>query len=782
MATSASSPLASSLTSGSVSFSRPSLKDHYSITILPRIADLNLSDRVTIPNLTSTLNDSNILDLGISKSIISSYIIKPTPKLVWSYALSPSSIIDCMDVSSESNNNDEDYSNQKFKYYIIGISDRRTHKVLLVQRNQNDQNETKSFELKVSHKVIDIKFFNNGKSIIVVYANGLIESYNLQIEEEDISLIKKAEELATSIKRKSEIIFHQFIDDISIKDKSDSSFILLITKTNDSLQYILVSYSSSRILEINSVTTALPSSLLKFAYVNGYIYQLNLSNFDITSVNIISFKQEKTVSINSLIHSSTSEIAFYAPSVDRLIISVNNKIYLINFKFESLLDTFVSKSSSSSEANPDRVYINQVLRVKGQSLNTVNSTVIYSYLKNKDKNVYLSVINLNVGLNKLNECLGKSLHNIRQPDAEFRGMVNLISDKFDAESKELSKELSEVYSHLKLYSKEKNFSSWERILIPYMKNESWESIKKSLNKPHKKNAKDPYVSNGAANTNGKIYNFKEFDVENDRIIDIDFIKKILLLIFKFHDDNKVEYIDIEFVPEYTLIYLLTNPLFPQEFTKGILQLFSESFQLTLLRQCIISCPNLTVSELLQQLVMGNNNADIFQDLINRLIDGFSTVEITKEFKLLVESNINDVKLDQLLNQLLQVEKNPKIWYLIEIIVDVGGLFNWTEETIEKLHELIELKIKALMANSYNLTLVNQVLLSQQPKPKKKSGKKTVTAAKSVIGDIISTSAQQQVQLDSILTIANASNNKHLDNPTIEISKKIPNYSVDRLIL
>ncbi|KAK6460164.1 U3 small nucleolar RNA-associated protein 8 [Scheffersomyces coipomensis] len=774
-----SSMSSSSSSSNASSLSHPSLTDHYPVTILPRISDLTLSNRVSIPTLSSSINESNIIDFGISKSIISSYIIKPTPKLIWSYALSPSCVVDCMDV----------YQIDNIKYYLIGITDRKLHKIVVIKRGIID-NETKAFEVKVTTKIINIKSIEQGKSLMVIYEQGTIEKFNLDIDDEgDIVIESSKLELTTSIKRKSTIIFNQFINDLL----SDKSLILLISHHQSSLQYTLVSYSSTQILEINSFITPSTTSALKFSYVNGFIYNLNLESLTISSINIGNFKLEKSISINSLISTPSKDvdnIAFFSPSIDRLIISINNKIHLINFKFESLLDTFISKSSSSSETNPDKVFINQVLNVKGQSLNTVNSIIVYSYLKNKDKNVYLSVINLNVGLNKLNECLGKSLKNVKQvqeqeqENEQFTGLINLINDNFDIESNQLSQELSEIYHQLKTFSGEKNLSQWERVLIPYLKNESWESIKKSINKPHKKGKSSNVIPNGTTNlSNGsKIYNFKEFDVENDRIIDINFIRQILLLIFKFDTNHKIEYKQSDFIPEYTLIYLLTNPLFPDEFTKGLLQLFNKSSQITLLRQSIITCPNLTVIELLEQLINGDNNKDIFQDLINRLIAGFSTIEITKKFKYLIESHINeDFKLDQLLNKLLLVEKNYKIWYLIEIIIDVGGLFNWSESTIEKLQQLIEIKINSLMANSYNLTLVNQVLLSPTSHTKKQHIKSKGNK-KSKEGDIISTNVQQQAQLDSILTIANIANNKHLDNPSIEISKKVPNYSIDKLIL
>lgn len=739
--------------------SRPSFEDLYPLLTLPRIPDLGLADKVVIPPITSI--DSTIIDLGISKSIISSYIIKPTPKLIWSFALSPTSVVDCMDVINQDST----------KLYVVGITERKKHKLLLIEKKEateqvaedvqdaleEGQSGVTSIDLKLDAKVKSVKFYNNGHSIVVLYENGNVEL----VKHEDHTLTKSSIKYTHTTKKSSaqRLIFSHYINDLEVNpDGSEKNLLLLVFGSKGQVIYKLISLNfNTAFLEINS-STVNTKDIAAIAYNSGYLYQLNLTTKTITSISIVNFSTIKSISVDSLIDGE-SEISLLAPSVDRLLLSVNNKIHLINFKFASLLDTFESFSNSM----PNKVLISQAVKVPATTAKNSNSMVCFLNLKNKENNVDLNVININLGTNKLSECLNKSIE--KPKESSFQGLINVIEENFETESKKSSKELHEIYTTLSDLSKANDVNKWERILIPYLKNETWSSISKSITKPIK--------------TNQKVYQFREFDVENDRIVDIKFIKQVLLLIFKVEDDQ-VKFISEEFVPEFTIIYLLTNPIFPVELTNGLLKLFNDTNQITLLRQAIITCPNIQVSELLIQLVheTSNNDNQIFEDLINRLINEFSGGEITKKLKLLIEqrnkSNISAINLESLMSRLLTIKNNNNSWYFLELVIDVGGLFNWSLDTVDKLNQLVESKVNALIENSYNLTLTNQALLINQPLSKKKAKK-----VKKVDSDIITNN--QQVQLDSILSIKNNSDRKMVDDSSMVISKKIPSYSLEKLV-
>lgn len=82
----------------------PKLNDPFSLVELPRIADVPVEKRVVLPHSQKglTFQETDVIHLGMSKLIISSYVLKPTPKLVWSFPLSSSTIVDCMDVKDDS--------------------------------------------------------------------------------------------------------------------------------------------------------------------------------------------------------------------------------------------------------------------------------------------------------------------------------------------------------------------------------------------------------------------------------------------------------------------------------------------------------------------------------------------------------------------------------------------------------------------------------------------------------------------------------------------------------
>lgn len=711
----------------------PGLTESYPILTLPRIYDLSLSEKVVIPPLESP--DSSIIDLGISKSIISSYIIRPTPKLLWSFALSPTSIVNCMDVLQLKDS----------KIYAVGITDRKKQKLLLIKKSEDNTHQ--SYELIVQTRIIDVKIYENAEKIVVIYENGSIQL----IDNDQNILTLNPETLGLN---EDLVLYNEFIT------YSNDNLLIQVSISKKKLHYKIISLTNFKFIQINSKIIngdEKSNKKLIFSYNSQYIYQLNPINKTIESINIINFDIEKSISVDCLLSSDSNEIGMSSPSLDRLLLSNANKLYLINFKFNSLLYTFESKSSSSCP-NPDEILLKHVIPINGTSLNTSNTFAIYLNLKPKDNNVNVNIINVNVGLNKLNECLGKS---IIKPQQKFKGIVNLIEPDFVEQANEFGEELQEVYETLKTASIEQNLQKWERILIPFMKNESWESIKKSINKKSSKKN----------NLESKTYNFQEFDIDNDRIIDINFIKQVLLLIFQINEEENVEFVNENFVPEYTLIYLLTNPIFPIEFTFGILNLFNETNQEILLRQAIITCPFLSVIELLIQLVNPNISKEIFEDIINRLCNEFSTGEITKKFKQLIISKSINIDLDELLVKLFKLSNNINSIYLIEILIDVGGLFNLTMNTINTLNEFIENKISALMDNSYNLTLTNQALLLCDPKKLKKSKKKSHH-------DDITT---PQSQLSSILSMNNPTNDSNI-NSTIEISKRIPNYSIEKLII
>ncbi|KAI3402602.2 UTP8 [Candida oxycetoniae] len=739
--------------------SGPNLVNQYPITSLPRVNDVELSRKLVVSPIIS--HDTSIIDLGISKSMISSHLIKPSPKLLWSYALKPSVVVEAMDVVKSSNK----------KYYICSLSERRSAQLLLVE-TENDTTITtttttttggdgnfnistsKESKLKLHQKAIGVKFLSVSK-IAVVYVDGAVEIINLV---ENV-LSFAGNKIASSSEKEEEVIFNTFISDL------EQPLLLIVSKVlrSKKLNYKLISLDLQKpIFEAQMVQRDYQKEKEEekaaeenfvFAYIEGTLFQYR--NFHLESISIANFQTQNTILVSTLIDKQFP-VSIRAPAPDRILLGNADMIYLINVKFGALLSKFKSVSSSSNPV-ADIVYVNQVIPVKGQSQNTSNSVGFYLNLKNKDKNLYLNVIDINVGFNKLNECLGKALE--KPKEKKLHNLVELYDDDDDDDDgdgtvngghsiEKTNSELDEVYESLKEAQQAGDLHKWESILIPYLKNnKSWQDIKKNGDKQSKKN---------------KVYQYKEFEVENDRVVDVKFIESLFELLF---DTNPLSFKNSAFVPEYTLMYLLTNPIYPKLYAKGLIQLLDETKNKTLLRQAINTCLNIPLDDFLQQLLR-EKDATVIHDLINRVVLEFSTDKITTVLKKVIDGQDHSVDVIELINKLL-ASKTANNWILIEILISINGLFNWSEDDLKRLNRLVDISLKALEVNAYNLTLVKQIQLKKNQLAQIHNGKKSKNEINSSTSGLGLLSITDQTSLG----------NKKVDSL---VNSKVPLYSIETL--
>ncbi|KAI5968431.1 UTP8 [Candida theae] len=694
--------------------SSPHLTDQYPILSLPRVKEVSLSQKLAIPQLrqtdgstlSSSSSSSSVIDFGVSNSMLASYITKPSPKLIWSYSIKPTVSITCIDVWQ---------SSKARKLYVVGLAERKKSRILVVETD-NASTEDGSFSITTVNEkelslgkdsVVAVKFLSDTE-IVVVYQSGSVHIVKNEIE---LSI-------ATKFESEGNVIYSTFITDL------EDALLLTVSQSTSALTYNLVSITASRILPIQS-HQAKPLTAV-FTYNSGILYQYHDGVVD--SIAITNFHLQKTISVASIL--KTDElVSMTSPAPDRLLLGNANMIYLLNFKYEAILAEFKSVSSSSNPI-PDKVYVNQVVPVKGSSQSTQTTRAYYINLKNKDNNVYLNVIDVNVGLNKLSECLGKS---IEQSELTFSQVVDLYNNnKEEEEADTVADELDQVYQSLKQACDARDVNKWESILIPYLKtHKSWQEIKKSKPK-----------------TKTKTYQFKEFDVENDRIVDINFINSIFDLIFT---TNPLQFRDTEFIPEYTLMYLLTSPIYSKEHTTNLVQLLNDTGNTTLLKQAIKTCSNIPLGDLLVQFVI-TEDVDIFIALIDRIVDDFATAEITSSLKTVISQYSTDII--ALINKIISTSNN-KGWVIIEILVDINGLFNWSQENVSRLNQIIDEKLANMDINAYNLTLVDQVQLKRNQLKKNKD-----------------------VSANGVLTITDQTYlNKKVES---DLNEEIPLYSIERL--
>lgn len=725
----------------------PGLGESYSLTELPRIPDLRLPERVVVSQSQNAklYLSTETIDLGISKLIISSYVLKPTPKLCWSYPLSPSTVVDSMDV--------------KDSLYLVGLTERKKSKLLLIQRS-NDESVITA-EIKLSAPAQAVKF-SSSKNAYALLKTGELEFYTLDLGETlAMEKVPELPSLAETFTKSGQVVFHQFISDHKLKHTQDLLF-YICKNGSTKLSYRLIALDGAKSFELyqTSIPTSKSENLL-FAYNDGIVYKFDQKSKVISSCLLMNVAETiKSFSLEKIIGKTTAKSLFSlnAPSPERLLLSHNSLVFVINFKFESLLGEHTNNSHN-------QVYISFTLPVAGDSAESRSSFALYLNFEEKTKTCKLKLIQVDVGLNLLSESLGKSVHTILEGH-QWNGFPSLEGDNLESTNAEIVKELESVYGTLLKDKSKKNTSAFNTHVIEYLKNSSIEKK--------------------------KAYKFSSV---TDRVVDAKFIESILALVFEIDDSKSVQIIDPDFLPEAALSYLFTHPLYPATYAKGLLMLMSQLNQPELLRQAIDNCVGLTIEELTGELInlveltdeMDLEEQDQAQHIlgflratIDRLVKDYTVGLITNKLQQLlnVEYETANKKLDRMLNVLININSNQS-WSLLQAVIDVGGLFNWSLPTINKLSEVIDAKVEALAQNSYNLTLTSQAVLGLQ-----NAGKKgTKKSAPPKVVDNIHEFNNQRLQLDAILTISNNTTNKKLMvDDGIELAKKIPTYSREKLIL
>lgn len=722
----------------------PGLGESYSLTELPRIPDLNLPERVVVSESQNgkLYLSTETIDLGISKLIISSYVLKPTPKLCWSYPLSPSTIVDSMDV--------------KDSLYLVGLTERKKSKLLMIQKTGDESVVTGEFLLSVP--AVAVKF-SSTKSAYVLLKNGDLELYSFSIE--DSIIIEKVPQLTNltqGTSKTSSVMFSRFISDHNLKYNHDLFF--FISRSNSKLTYRLIALEGTKSFELyqTSIPFSKPESLC-FAYSDGTVYQFDKKTKTISSSSLMKPQETlKSFSLKNIIGKSSSKSLFSmtSPSSERIILSHESLIFIISFKYESVLGEHTNNSQN-------QVFLTFALPVAGNTTETRNSFALYLNFEEKTKTCKLKLIQIDVGLNLLSESLGKSLHN--SSEIKWNGFPALEDENMIEANKKIVKELERTDKNLLQDQAQKNTSAFDSHVVEFLKNAPLEE-----------------------NTTYK------FSSLTDRVVDARFIESILAMIFEIDESESVQIINEEFVPQTTLTYLFTHPLYPEKYAKGLLMLLSQLNQPDLLKQAIDNCVGLTIEELTQELInlvelLDEMDAEEKEDAyyislflkatINRLLTDYSVGEITSKLQeiLNIEYESANKKLEHLLNALIDINNNQS-WTLLQAVIDVGGLFNWSLPTVNKLSEVIDAKVEALTQNSYNLTLTSQAVIGLQ-----NAGKKGAKKSTPKVVDNIYEINNQRLQLDAILTINNNTTNKKLMvDEGIELAKKIPTYSREKLVL
>lgn len=588
-----------------------SFVDLYPIVDLPRVGDVGIENRVIIPDITSP--DATVVDMGILKSNISSYIIRPSPRLTWSYPISPLSYIECMDIKEIDTG----------KQYAMGITEKKVFKVLHLTRNHDDT--TTCNEIILPNKVKGVKFV--GDIIYCILDNG------------GIRIIENFELSDFKLNGEGELVHYKFSDDLLIE---------ILRLKSGHYNYKLVSLNHSNTIEVNN--KRVDYTPCKFQINGNFIYKLCLESKTVHKIQIDNFESKMSTKLPFL---NTKTISLMVPAEDRLVISTNDMIYLVNSKFQTLNDTIPIKENQET-------YLNNTVEVKGNSKNSSNTVLFYLNLNMKKNKLLINLLNIYVGMNTLAENIGKGL------DQSEPGLKELPS-LYDEEIKPQS-DLTDFFITIKKYWETNKVKDFESKLLKYFTNQS--------------------------STNEQIFN-----ADTDRVINRDFLEKVVSLIFSIDGEtNKVK--PNKELPERLMVYLLTHKLFPINYTEGLLDSLKNKPRL--LRQAIMTCPHISLKQLMNLLITINNE-ELLNDLLERIFNDFSNIDIIHE----LQSLSYLINHDNLVNKLITIN-NLNSWHLIQLLVDIIGLNNFNDELLNKLSTLINTKLQILDLNSSNLVLMNNL--------------------------------------------------------------------------
>lgn len=759
-----------------------SITDPFVVTSLPRVsATASPLDVCQIPVLKSA--NSSTFDMAISGSYLGTFITRPSPRMIWSYALSPQTIVHALD----SHSFEETESSFEKKCIALALSERKKHSLRFISygkqssqpndvseasdddsvaaddsvavSNEDDTNtveteqlkEVQAIEVPLSHEIIDLRLGNDGQHLYALGANGEVSLWEFGNK---TPLLK---EQLPRFTRHTKIVFSTFVDPSQLELKAAQlveSVVVFIESSGTELTCRIIAITKDSVLEISSAKLPLQG---EYSYSYDPVGQLVALEKESTELHVFSLpyvKEERTFNASSVFSAepdaSTSSILAVAPH--RVFVSKGSTIALIDTLHEAILATLdiYPRSKQNSAKAPREVTLMQCCQVRGNSMKTTETFALVFVKNVKENYAHLNYVSADVGLGRLRDVLGKGLKPERKnkfvglpvlaTKPELQSTVKEVAG-LNKRSAEGSKKLEKVFRQFAKLHKDGKWDDLEKYIVAFLKMDPEADLAKGYT--------------GTEETG----EFRVFEVDKDRIVDPFFIKKTTQLLFDRQDGLALP----EHVSERALTYLLTHPLFPKELTPGLLHVLEPAPQL--LRQAIVTCPNVPCGDLIEQLSFVDSE-EIFRDLVARIVDEFSSERITQETIRLLSSQTEytegNVDLDRIIQKILKLNYGYEI---LNSLIDSNGLalslhYSKNQTQLTKLMDKIQGQIDSLMTDSQLVSLVDKTLVVADSEAKKNRKKKTKTLIETDTGN-----------LEAVLRM-----------PGDEKKKQIASYSIERLTI
>ncbi|EJS43633.1 utp8p [Saccharomyces arboricola H-6] len=679
----------------------PYFSQPFRLATLPKIASLSnfslQADYVQVAD--GTFNEStNIITLGISGSSISQYIINPTPKLTFDYPIPSTNIITACNAAESqvkiekdakiSNNNDnhhEDVVKVQWKrdieiWSFASMVNKGNYTLNVITKALKDSKDASNDELiengienkaytstddflsqhkiKTKGKVVNIKIDAKNSLVIAVLQNGLVEYYDFELKllySFDVSYnnLKYAEWFTEN---ETEFMF------------------VLCPLEDDKVCYKLFQLSdyengeNSPIKELSStIIEGFSYETSKICYQFGKLYKLNQSKIFVYSLPHCLLQQIIDL---PLIHKPTSGddlISFQPVSVNRVLLTVNNVIYLLDLLHCSILNQRELTHVKTFQLLKSAVIDSE------KSKNSKTIAIGVSTKNGPNPTSSLEIINIDVGTNTLKDSLGKSFQ-VGSNDTSV--VLKPLFDDEDITDNAVKRDEVEGNMRVPTFQYNKVIEK-----LSALKNNDIVSFDDVF-------FKDLEVK-------------EEHYTEKDRFIsDPGFLNKVLDLIFeKF---NRNDYPKV-------LTFLLTHPLFPLSRTHKLLSLLRD--QPRLFKQAIVTCPNLPLNELLEEL-FSIRNRELLLDISFRILQDFTRDSIKQEMKKLSKLDIqNFIEFITNTDEDSSVEnfnssQSSQLFQLLSLVLDSIGLFSLEGALLEDLTLYIDKQVKIAEKNTELWNLID----------------------------------------------------------------------------
>lgn len=795
-----------------------SIVDPFMVTGLPRLPlSGKLADQCKIARiLTST---STSFDIAVNGSYVATFVLKPSPKMIWSHALAPSVKVDAIDSCELENDTNTESSAEGGKVYAVGLSDRSKH-ILKLIRCENlfttdaTGNKESIVDIELDAQAIGIQISNDKQRAIVLDSEGTVKVYPINFNEEKketenlkpLFVLKKRGDLNGSV------IYYRFVKyaDFDLGESSKKletaekleTVLIFVEKTSSEkgktpiLNGHICAFGQKSALDVISSTLKLPkeagSSGLEISFdpsgkivilTNGehmklYTYRLPYLELDQTVDLGWLFKDEEVEGEASIIPASTN----------RMLVAKNGLIALIDTQFKALLTKFDVVDKSKKQG---RAALMQAPVVKGNTLRSRETFALYLVSKGPEAGSVLSQVTVDTGLGKLRDVLGRGLREFRpkftQKSKRFVGLPLLVT-RSELKSKikeassllnrsgEASNKMGRVYEQLKEMKRTKKYKELEQYIVSFLKMDKSADAGRGLQE----------TEDGEKESN-EMKGLRVYEAGKDRIVDPKFFRKVTLLLFDRVDNRaigtkiKVQ-LNENFIPEHALTYLLTHPLFPKDITPRLLNVLSVSPRL--MRQAIVTCPNIPCDDLIEQMSLAED-VDMFKDIVGRLIDDFALDTITEEMIKLSrgESEGSNARIDvdgviqkvldsgcgiPIMNSLIDSNGVTLSLHYSKSESELGNLATRIEKRVDE----CEQKSRLLSIIDQSLSLVDGARGRKGKEPQRRRRRKKVTQTKTL--------EAESGPLDSMLRVGVMPDG--ISDSSLSNTRRIPAYSIERLTI